>query len=804
MKKIYLSLASILACGIVAPTVFGSITSSGGYENLYASKLTPSLGGFQLKPRASLWGVVGNYDLVKGQALFPLYGNSYQALYGLVEGSGTVNKKGWFMGGGLGYRKIVNDMILGGYAILDYESSPNKKTFLVANPGLEVMGEEWDIVANLYVPFRKNKTLYNTMDWAEKLGDDSYVKHTQHQGFDRHMSRQDFEEAATGADLKFGHTIPSFEAAKIYLGGYYFSTKDMGRIYGGLTKLAYTFNKHVALEFTDSYDNYNHNKALLGLKLTFGGYTQQEKSDFGLSSRLLDNVEHGYMNLVVPVKSAIGTPVVVDATDQIRYDNLWFFKPAALSATNDATIQDGTYEHPFIGINASNFSYTLANQNIGKITPPMLYFAPGQYNFDTFAPYHEFQLPTGWGMFGRSADYKLAATGDQRPFFTGHLYLKGTSASVLGGKNTIDSVIFDDDLPPHIGIDRTDATVYLENVSDVKFNNVKVIAQIVPAGIEMENSTLNLYNTEVRSAFAPAGSTANYWNDGIQMRKGSTLNLMGGNVIHATSLPQIGSINWGVTGIGVEDQSIINFSQGDNKVESVATAISDVARTDGITLYGGTVNFIGGQNTVLSSNNSNRTSWVMANGIATNSGNSTTAKSYINFNGGVNYVHAETGNYLHTGGIVAAILLYRGSTDISFTNGINTLTADSSSNLPPSGIGNITESANNNINFSGGNNSINVKNASTTTAHPAYGIALDPNITTIRVNNAPITNPATQLPPFIKISRSDGYADEGYRILYGTQTVNWTAPWSAADPITKLSSNAQKKPGDDNNSFLDW
>lgn len=576
MKKLHISLVSLLAC------VFG--------EAIIAT-LPPiaaqvsSLKEFALNPRLSISGVTGNYTIGKGQALFPLYGDQTQALYGIAEGSIASGNSGWFAGAGLGYRKVIdNNKILGGYFIMDRTISPEKNAFWIANPGVEIMGKDWDVNCNVYLPLRYSKDTYKTVKWAEEFGIHTFTQYKEHYGYDRYMQRTDYEAVSRGVDLRVGKTIPNFDKAKIYLGGYYFKAADAGQINGVLTKLSYELNKYTSVELTNTYDNYNHNKFLFGLKLTLGGYNEQEKKDFGIANRLLDPIEHGYIDTIVPIKKITGTPELIGEGPLTRYDNLWFFTSPATAKTrsnnnglNDpnALAEDGTYEHSFTTLDANAWAYVEQHKNIGIITKyPMIYIAPGTYDLsDAGFPGDVMALASGWGIYGRNANFTQPASIAERPTLQGFIRLVSPAPSA-DNSNYLESIVISRPTDVETG---THSLLYLENAQNVTLHNVKIGANTIEGGgdivgVQMINSSINLNGVDIGAVVKTASSIT---TNGIDATN-SQINFIGDDVnttnvikVSVIPAPMASNSNAVINANGIKAvHTDVNFKSANNNIEA--------------------------------------------------------------------------------------------------------------------------------------------------------------------------------------------------------------------------------------------
>lgn len=760
MNKFTLSLVSLLAC-FAGQEVFAA------YGNANA------VSEFKLLPRASAWGMTGSYTLGQGQALVPFSGDQSRVFYGLVEGNVVAHDGTWFAGGGLGYRQIINDRIYGGYFTTDYTKSIGKNSFIIANPGVEIFGKTWDFNVNAYIPFYRARVL-NQDGWA---GDDfknyAYLRLTGHNQYDHKL--QEFEQVGSGLDFRVGRVVPRFDKAKVYLGGYYFTTKNAGDVKGAMAKLTYTLNRYAAVEFTSSYDNYNHSKNMLGIKLTLGGYSEQEKKDFGLSSRLLDTIDRGYSGAngtLVPVKKSY-----VDQGEFLQHDGVWFVKPGGTQSQNNglklgqsaganAVAADvGTAENP-MSLSKENFDFIAANFKPGQIdAAPLLYFATGAYSFSGFTGFDgapsRLQLPMGWGIYGRSADYVRPAVGVERPTFVGGLDF-GVETGGRGGNNVVDSVI----------VRANSGQTYFSfgimqmfNARNVTLHNVKVgddsfIDRGCSSGVWLYDSTVNLHDVDIRGArqqnygfgdavgiLAMQGSVINFVEGtntvtalgGGEMDvavsiwlEGATVNFTGGinNIRTSSSIDSHGVDNM-FCGIWARDNSAVNFIGGVNNVSmsNMTRVAPDVDTFYGIKAENSTIDFFGGKNTIMvfnsMSSNDYFRGWsygVYADG------------SKVNFRGGANDIYvasnAKTASSKlasFTYGVSAAnnssISFQGGKNSINvLASGVTAISADLSQGSIFSVYG-ITVSDSQAV-FSGGENYIASKNAAVGNSLHVVGISV--------------------------------------------------------------------------------
>lgn len=556
MNKFFLplSVASIACC-------FGGLTLASTLAN------TPSLHEFKLKPKVSVWGMTGTSTIAKGQALYPIYGDQSKAFFGLVEGNAITNQKDWYAGAGLGYRQVVNNLIYGGYVIADYATSTAGTHFWVANPGFEVMGKEWDLNINGYIPTTRGK---KTLDygWADDLGIYDYVRFEKHNKYNRRSEHTDIEAMGTGVDLKVGRTIPHLEAAKVYLGGYYFDEKDVGHVVGGLAKVSYEVNKYLTFEVTGTYDNRNHNRALAGIKLTLGGYDKQEKESFGLSGRLMDNVDHGYMNTIIPVVTKVDKIKLSDK-EEVQLDNIWFFQPIDAAENGASNGGDGTIENPFTTFTPLEYQ-KISNTGLAA----HLYFKAGYtINLKNFTGYDNkvwrMKLPYNWDISGRNTTFKAPATGSTRPIFIGGLDL---CYDVLTNDTIYLNSIIIKTPANQSSYDYTAGIIRMKNAQNVAMNTVSVGTDSLTngganVGVDMTNSTLNLYSTDIHAVAANSNEAleraVTTGATGVLANNSSLIFYRGANGNNSIKATTTGSVTDGAVvntkGIDALNHSIITF-----------------------------------------------------------------------------------------------------------------------------------------------------------------------------------------------------------------------------------------------------
>jgi len=728
---------------------------------------------FKLRPRISVWGITGNNTIGQSQILVPLslYSNHTKTLIGLLEGSAIIHSNTWLAGTGLIHRQIINDRIYGGYLIVDYNRSAKNNGFWIINSGLEIMGGNWDFNLNAYFPLNSSKQNYQITKWGEDFGITNYIEYTGHKSYDRQLQLQHSESVTNGVDFKIGRRIPysNISNTKIYFGGYHFQAKDADKINGITTKLIHEINQYTAFEITHTYDNYNRHRTWCSMRITLGGYSKQEQQIFGIASRLLDPIDHGYGTTTTPIKQITGTIKVIDDKRHLRYDNIWFINNKNSDhhnqqhdhKNNGGISGDGTYEHPLNNLsnfdstssNTTTLDYIIANSNVGAITKhPMLYFAPGNYNLASFTDNDKqgskLQLPTGWEIHGRSADYKHRADGDERPILVGNIELSPStlkndknykkenklvdrsSNEPIGGNNVLDSItLCATKINNENSNEQIPAILSIINARNVELNNIKIgnnnpTTNKHNVGLYLENAEAQLRDVAIHSYNNSKHQGSSY---GV-FATNSTINFVDGiNNINAIDSGN----NATATGIAAFDHSIINFRNGNNNINAISSSFGfplDPASYGIIVRDFSQVNFQNGITNVSATSNVTGVS-----PTATTIGISANYNAIINFRGGENNITSNatiandaTGEHSMANAVTLEI---NNNSAVDFHGGNNTINAISFA----TGITTSAESIgaiaidNSTINFSGGINIINTSSLAAGTSSRANSVGVKAN-----------------------------------------------------------------------------
>ncbi|MFA6409324.1 MAG: hypothetical protein WCW01_04030 [Gammaproteobacteria bacterium] len=404
---------------------------------------------FQLKPTATLETLSGDATIARLQSLLPLAGNTEEIWFTALDGKIGLNNNGWMLGLGSGLRKVYLEKIFGAYFFADYSATPSHNKIWIFNPGVEMLGNIWDLHLNGYFPSQssvENKTF--SQGFASDYNHNRYLSFTEHKEFDNPatLETSSHTDFATGLDFTLGYSFPNLENFKISLGAYHFTTKHNGNIHGALAHLSYKLNDHVSLEVRESYDNWQHNRILVGLNFTLSGLDSNAKKAWGLSAHLLDPIENnnsvisnGYATFS---KTSREKKITISKENVLAHDKVWF-----IGGEQDG---DGSHEHPWANLTQENIDI-VSKSNMPETR---IYLAPNNYT-------SRILLPQGVSLMGRNSDYTKINSLDQRPLLFGSLE--------LSGNNRLDSI----ELLPS---DREDQTaIFLNNnANNVNISNCNI------------------------------------------------------------------------------------------------------------------------------------------------------------------------------------------------------------------------------------------------------------------------------------------------------------------------------------------
>lgn len=418
-----------------------------GFAQNQAAPFEP-IQAFPLMPRITGLGMLGDDEVVWGDMMLPLAGNSNSVWYADVQ-SKTAFDTDWLGSAGTGVRQVANpNSIWGAYVFVDRTVSPDSNIFWFISPGIEELGTWIDFRANGYFPTNTKKQ-YGQTDWADNFGVYDYVSFQGHEQYDILMNQE--EEVGWGGDAEIGARIPGLGGTRAYIGGYHFNFDNASDINGVAGRVELPMNRYLGLTVRDSYDNEQHNTILVGLKLTLGGVNAHPNNPHqAIQERILDPIERNLATLGQgagePIQDIL-TPVNQPSpAPMLERDNIWFFSPTGTD-TFSGSIEDCTAENvcastdfsqsTIDGINSLKASSPEINDYLS--TSPSFYLAPGNYSsLDGNDP---LKLNNDW-IWGRSADFTQE---QQSAILTGAMVFNGDN-------NLLNNIILRSDGTQDIGI----------------------------------------------------------------------------------------------------------------------------------------------------------------------------------------------------------------------------------------------------------------------------------------------------------------------------------------------------------------
>ncbi|MDF2867636.1 MAG: exported protein of unknown function, partial [Gammaproteobacteria bacterium] len=395
---------------------------------------------FPYTPRLSVTGLGGSNASVQADALIPLVGDNTQLGYGDLQGRYGKDDS-WSGSLGAGYRRLLNNAIWGGYLFVDRNETGFGHHFWSISPGIERLSETWDFRLNGYLPVN-NKNWQGEPRPANQVGIRDYIKFSGHTVSDRMVTPT--EEVGKGVDVEVGYHLAEIPGLILTGAAYHYHYRATANVTGIGARIEYPITKYIGVVLSDSYDNEQRNQIAAGIKINLGGAIT-DPNKILLSQRFTDEVKRGIGVLgkgtLIPTQNGL----LVSNQNQVLSNKVWFFAPKVGSGD---VVADGTFEHPFIGMQQEDINK--AGQNA------WLYVQSGKYGWP-----EQINLQTGQILQGRITDYTLPAQQEQRPLFHG-------SVGIINQNDvTIDSVRFNIDQARD-----NDPTIAIVNANNVLVNNV--------------------------------------------------------------------------------------------------------------------------------------------------------------------------------------------------------------------------------------------------------------------------------------------------------------------------------------------
>ncbi len=301
-------------------------------------------------PGVSITGLSGDLTTGYGDAMLPLAGQSTGFFY--VDPQALYhNGNDYSAALGLGGRKLTDNGLLGAYVFGDYNHSPAGHSFWFVSPGVERLGDTVDFSANVYIPTGSQRVATGSA-FGSDLDDYDSVSFVEHTEYDQLFNT--YESVGVGEDVQFGFRLPVKDSPKIYLGGYHFSPKDAQDITGGVARLELPVTDRLDVDVSEGYDNWAHNTVKVGLAYHFGGRHTPQRFSGDLTQRMVDPIQRNL--IAVGGGSHTAQPILrqTKATGDfgVVMDDISFFLPD--DTAPGLVTGEGTYEHPYIGLNQSN------------------------------------------------------------------------------------------------------------------------------------------------------------------------------------------------------------------------------------------------------------------------------------------------------------------------------------------------------------------------------------------------------------------------------------------------------------------
>ncbi len=432
------------------------------FSNAFADQAPPSY--FPEIPGISLTGLYGNVSSGFGDALIPIMGKADTGFIFLDSQGLFQSHDQYSMSLGSGYRTLQNQWgILSAYVFADVNSSEDHH-FWFLSPGIQRLGDNFDLSANLYIPVSQKK--FNTgRTFADNIGVNNWVSFSGHDQIDQYVNT--FESTGIGGDVEAGMRLPYLKNnTKIYIGGYYFAPQDNDSILGGTARMNVPVNRFFTITGSESYDNVMHNTIKVGLTVSLGGRSSGSDYSGDLRERMVDSVQRnlvavaGGAHTMEPVESGYETT----GDYAVERSNIWFFSQNGAGMNAATCTADSPCAFTQDNINSVNLEAPNAN----------LYVSSGQYSLTgTASP---LILNAGQALFGRDSQYTGAASSNSLPTLLGALELTGN--------NYVERIKLLNDGSQAVGISLDD------NAQNVILNNIVV-------GDKGDNP-LNTYQTGIQ------------------------------------------------------------------------------------------------------------------------------------------------------------------------------------------------------------------------------------------------------------------------------------------------------------------
>ena len=216
-----------------------------------------------------------------------------KVLYGDLRLMGDLDDNSEF-NAGVGYREIIHnvsvlgDGVAGIHAWFDSRSTERGSKFNQVTLGGEWKGDNFDILANGYVPLSDDEIHTDANPTASNSGfvGTQVLVNT---------AQTVKEEPLAGVDLEFGYRLPIFEDSldviRAYAGGFHFLGGDAESVSGGRVRFQADVTSDISVGARYQYDDVRDDQAFLDVTLRFPWGNKKTYQDQGLYARLDESPE---------------------------------------------------------------------------------------------------------------------------------------------------------------------------------------------------------------------------------------------------------------------------------------------------------------------------------------------------------------------------------------------------------------------------------------------------------------------------------------------------------------------------------
>ena len=228
-------------------------------------------------------------SLAKGDLFLPLQQSENFLLFGNLKANfdDQSYKEG---NAGLGARRMYDQWLLGGWVFYDWKESSTGNTFDQMTVGGELLSDDWDLRANVYL--------------AENKVKDSDRASVIELNGNQIQARQGEERALSGVDFEIGKKLPYFDDARFFAGGYYYDANGYEKVSGPKLRLEMRFHDipflskvsdgsrlTLGAEYTEDSVRGSETFGLVQLRIPFSGKTKSVKRSLtSLEKRMMETV----------------------------------------------------------------------------------------------------------------------------------------------------------------------------------------------------------------------------------------------------------------------------------------------------------------------------------------------------------------------------------------------------------------------------------------------------------------------------------------------------------------------------------